>query len=70
MTEFLSSIQDDLKAATDTRLCSQYKGKYGRLAIDEETKRPRYCAVCNRLRPAEEGDLGRFKPVVPQDQLH
>lgn len=67
MNEFLFRLHIDLKEATDTMMCSQYKGQYRKFEIDQGTKRARCCVG---LHLAEEGDLGRFKPVVPLDQLH
>uniref|UniRef100_A0A8D2DLH6 J domain-containing protein n=1 Tax=Sciurus vulgaris TaxID=55149 RepID=A0A8D2DLH6_SCIVU len=46
-----------LKEAMNTMMCSQCQGKHRRFEMDWEPKSARYCAECNRLHPAEEGDF-------------
>ncbi|XP_040840005.1 dnaJ homolog subfamily C member 14 [Ochotona curzoniae] len=57
VNEFLSKLQDDLKEAMNTMMCSRCQGKHRRFEMDREAKSARYCAECNRLHPAEEGDF-------------
>ncbi|KAM5335119.1 dnaJ homolog subfamily C member 14 isoform 1-T4 [Glossophaga mutica] len=57
VNEFLSKLQDDLKEAMNTMMCSRCQGKHRRFEMDREPKNARYCAECNRLHPAEEGDF-------------
>ncbi|XP_007179598.2 dnaJ homolog subfamily C member 14 [Balaenoptera acutorostrata] len=57
VNEFLSKLQDDLKEAMNTMMCSRCQGKHRRFEMDREPKSARYCAECNRLHPAEEGDF-------------
>uniref|UniRef100_A0A2K5CWL0 DnaJ heat shock protein family (Hsp40) member C14 n=1 Tax=Aotus nancymaae TaxID=37293 RepID=A0A2K5CWL0_AOTNA len=57
VNEFLSKLQDDLKEAMNTMMCSRCQGKHRRFEMDRELKSARYCAKCNRLHPAEEGDF-------------
>lgn len=57
VNEFLSKLQDDLKEAMNTMMCSRCQGKHRRFEMDREAKSARYCAECNRMHPAEEGDF-------------
>ncbi|XP_007953277.1 dnaJ homolog subfamily C member 14 [Orycteropus afer afer] len=57
VNEFLSKLQDDLKEAMNTMMCSQCQGKHRRFEMDREPKNARYCAECNKLHPAKEGDF-------------
>uniref|UniRef100_A0A8C0LKF1 DnaJ heat shock protein family (Hsp40) member C14 n=1 Tax=Canis lupus dingo TaxID=286419 RepID=A0A8C0LKF1_CANLU len=57
VNEFLSKLQDDLKEAMNTMMCSRCQGKHRRFEMDREPKSARYCAECNKLHPAEEGDF-------------
>ncbi|XP_004601644.1 dnaJ homolog subfamily C member 14 [Sorex araneus] len=57
VNEFLSKLQDDLKEAMNTMMCSRCQGKHRRFEMDREAKSARYCAECNKLHPAEEGDF-------------
>ncbi|XP_055975994.1 dnaJ homolog subfamily C member 14 isoform X2 [Sorex fumeus] len=57
VNEFLSKLQDDLKEAMNTMMCSRCQGKHKRFEMDREAKSARYCAECNKLHPAEEGDF-------------
>lgn len=57
VNEFLSKLQDDLKEAMNTMMCSRCQGKHRRFEMDRDAKSARYCAECNRLHPAEEGDF-------------
>uniref|UniRef100_A0A8C2MZQ6 J domain-containing protein n=1 Tax=Cricetulus griseus TaxID=10029 RepID=A0A8C2MZQ6_CRIGR len=57
VNEFLWTLQDDLKEAMNTLMCSRCQGKHRRFEVDREPKSARYCAECNRLHPAEEGDF-------------
>ncbi|XP_005397322.1 PREDICTED: dnaJ homolog subfamily C member 14 [Chinchilla lanigera] len=57
VNEFLSKLQDDLKEAMNTMMCSRCQGKHRRFEMDREPKSARYCAECNRLHPAQEGDF-------------
>lgn len=57
VNEFLSKLQEDLKEAMNTMMCSRCQGKHRRFEMDREPKSARYCAECNRLHPAEEGDF-------------
>ncbi|KFO37160.1 DnaJ like protein subfamily C member 14 [Fukomys damarensis] len=58
VSELLSKLQDDLKEAMNTMMCSQCQGKHRRFEMDWEPKNSRYCAECNKLHPAEERDFG------------
>ncbi|OXB52823.1 hypothetical protein ASZ78_008628, partial [Callipepla squamata] len=57
VSEFLSRLQDDLKEAMNTMMCSKCQGKHRRFEMDRDPLSARYCAECGRLHPAEEGDL-------------
>ncbi|TKC35502.1 hypothetical protein EI555_020335 [Monodon monoceros] len=58
VNEFLSKLQDDLKEAMNTMMCSRCQGKHKRFEMDQERESARYCAEGNRLHPAEEGEFG------------
>ncbi|XP_075581180.1 dnaJ homolog subfamily C member 14 [Pelecanus crispus] len=57
MSEFLSRLQDDLKEAMNTMMCSKCQGKHKRFEMDRDPLSARYCAKCGVLHPAEEGDF-------------
>ncbi|NXV52941.1 DJC14 protein, partial [Uria aalge] len=57
MSEFLSRLQDDLKEAMNTMMCSKCQGKHKRFEMDRDPLSARYCAECGALHPAEEGDF-------------
>ncbi|NXK57029.1 DJC14 protein, partial [Chauna torquata] len=57
MSEFLSRLQDDLKEAMNTMMCSKCQGKHKRFEMDRDPLSARYCAECGQLHPAEEGDF-------------
>ena len=57
VNEFLSRLQDDLKEAMNTMMCSKCQGKHRRFEMDRDPLSARYCAECSQLHPAEEGDL-------------
>ncbi|XP_054663080.1 dnaJ homolog subfamily C member 14 [Grus americana] len=57
MSEFLSRLQDDLKEAMNTMMCSKCQGKHKRFEMDRDPLSARYCAECGRRHPAEEGDF-------------
>ncbi|XP_034022768.1 dnaJ homolog subfamily C member 14 [Thalassophryne amazonica] len=57
MNEFLSKLQDDLKEAMNTMMCTKCEGKHKRFEMDREPAEARFCAECNRCHSAEEGDL-------------
>ncbi|KAJ8794891.1 hypothetical protein J1605_018779 [Eschrichtius robustus] len=57
VNEFLSKLQEDLKEAMNTMMCGRCQGKHRRFEMDREPRSARYCAECNRLHPAEEGDF-------------
>ncbi|NXL87008.1 DJC14 protein, partial [Alectura lathami] len=57
MSEFLSRLQDDLKEAMNTMMCSKCQGKHRRFEMDRDPLSARYCAECGQLHPAEEGDF-------------
>ncbi|XP_029450651.1 dnaJ homolog subfamily C member 14 [Rhinatrema bivittatum] len=57
MNEFLSKLQDDLKEAMNTMMCSKCQGKHRRFEMDRDALHARYCAECSKLHPAEEGDF-------------
>ncbi|XP_067385965.1 dnaJ homolog subfamily C member 14 [Emydura macquarii macquarii] len=57
MNEFLTKLQDDLKEAMNTMMCSRCQGKHKRFEMDREPLSARYCAECSKLHPAEEGDF-------------
>ncbi|CAL9703850.1 unnamed protein product [Knipowitschia caucasica] len=57
MNEFLTKLQDDLKEAMNTMMCTKCEGKHKRFEMDREPSAARFCAECNRCHSAEEGDL-------------
>lgn len=57
MNEFLTKLQDDLKEAMNTMMCTKCEGKHKRFEMDREPAEARFCAECNRCHSAEEGDL-------------
>lgn len=57
MNEFLTKLQDDLKEAMNTMMCTKCEGKHKRFEMDREPAEARFCAECNRYHSAEEGDL-------------
>ncbi|KAL0978221.1 hypothetical protein UPYG_G00167650 [Umbra pygmaea] len=57
MNEFLTKLQDDLKEAMNTMMCTKCEGKHKRFEMDREPTEARFCAECNRRHSAEEGDL-------------
>ncbi|XP_055769279.1 dnaJ homolog subfamily C member 14-like [Salvelinus fontinalis] len=57
MNEFLTKLQDDLKEAMNTMMCTKCEGKHRRFEMDREPAVARFCAECNRRHSAEEGDL-------------
>ncbi|XP_074082533.1 LOW QUALITY PROTEIN: dnaJ homolog subfamily C member 14 [Macrotis lagotis] len=57
VNEFLSKLQEELKEAMNTMMCSRCQGKHRRFEMDRESQCARYCAECNKMHPAEEGDF-------------
>ncbi|XP_019942158.2 dnaJ homolog subfamily C member 14 [Paralichthys olivaceus] len=57
MNEFLTKLQDDLKEAMNTMMCTKCEGKHKRFEMDREVAEARFCAECSRYHSAEEGDL-------------
>ncbi|NXT28215.1 DJC14 protein, partial [Syrrhaptes paradoxus] len=57
MSAFLSRLQDDLREAMNTMMCSKCQGKHKRFEMDRDPLSARYCAECGELHPAEEGDF-------------
>ncbi|XP_073323894.1 dnaJ homolog subfamily C member 14 [Pagrus major] len=57
MNEFLTKLQDDLKEAMNTMMCTKCEGKHKRFEMDREPAEARFCAECSRCHSAEEGDL-------------
>ncbi|XP_077582050.1 dnaJ homolog subfamily C member 14 isoform X1 [Stigmatopora nigra] len=57
MNEFLIKLQDDLKEAMNTMMCTKCEGKHKRFEMDREPTEARFCAECSRRHSAEEGDL-------------
>lgn len=57
MNEFLTKLQDDLREAMNTMMCTKCEGKHKRFEMDREPSEARFCAECNRHHSAEEGDL-------------
>ncbi|XP_065510501.1 dnaJ homolog subfamily C member 14 isoform X2 [Caloenas nicobarica] len=54
---FLSRLQDDLRDAMNTMMCSKCQGKHKRFELERDPLRARYCGECGGLHPAEEGDF-------------
>ncbi|XP_044141916.1 dnaJ homolog subfamily C member 14 isoform X1 [Bufo gargarizans] len=57
MNEFLTKLQDDLKEAMNSMMCSKCQGKHRRFEMDRDAANARYCAECGKMHPAEEGDF-------------
>ncbi|MCJ8744666.1 hypothetical protein PDJAM_G00121230 [Pangasius djambal] len=57
MNEFLTKLQDDLKEAMNTMMCTKCEGKHKRFEMDRQPHEARFCAECNKRHSAEEGDL-------------
>ncbi|XP_016404317.1 dnaJ homolog subfamily C member 14-like isoform X1 [Sinocyclocheilus rhinocerous] len=57
MNEFLTKLQDDLKEAMNTMMCTKCEGKHKRFEMDREPGEARFCAECSKWHSAEEGDL-------------
>ncbi|XP_051958021.1 dnaJ homolog subfamily C member 14-like [Xyrauchen texanus] len=57
MNEFLTKLQDDLKEAMNTMMCTKCEGKHKRFEMDREPTEARFCSECNKWHSAEEGDL-------------
>lgn len=57
MNEFLTKLQDDLKEAMNTMMCTKCEGKHKRFEMGREPGEARFCAECNKWHGAEEGDL-------------
>lgn len=57
MNEFLTKLQDDLKEAMNSMMCSKCQGKHRRFEMDRDPANARYCAECAKMHPAEEGDF-------------
>ncbi|KAM4582960.1 dnaJ homolog subfamily C member 14 [Fundulus diaphanus] len=57
MNEFLTKLQDDLKEAMNTMMCTKCEGKHKRFEMDRDPAEARFCAECSRCHGAEEGDL-------------
>ncbi|KAM6980777.1 dnaJ homolog subfamily C member 14 [Aplochiton taeniatus] len=57
MNDFLTKLQDDLKEAMNTMMCTKCEGKHKRFEMDREPEEARFCAECNCRHSAEEGDL-------------
>ncbi|KAM3838188.1 dnaJ homolog subfamily C member 14-like [Diretmus argenteus] len=57
MNDFLTKLQDDLKEAMNTMMCTKCEGKHKRFEMDREPAEARFCAECNHCHSAEEGDL-------------
>ncbi|POI20682.1 hypothetical protein CIB84_015571 [Bambusicola thoracicus] len=50
-------MQDDLKEAMNTMMCSKCQGKHRRFEMDCDPLSVHYCAECSQLHLPEEGDL-------------
>nr|DBA32896.1 TPA: hypothetical protein GDO54_000648 [Pyxicephalus adspersus] len=57
MNEFLNKLQDDLKEAMNSMMCSKCQGKHRRFEMDRDPANARYCSECGKMHPAEEGDF-------------
>ncbi|KAM8990907.1 dnaJ homolog subfamily C member 14 [Ara ararauna] len=55
--EFLRRLQEELREAMNTMMCSKCQGKHRRFEMNRDPLCARYCAECGRLHAAEEGDL-------------
>ncbi|XP_065715039.2 LOW QUALITY PROTEIN: dnaJ homolog subfamily C member 14 [Patagioenas fasciata] len=54
---FLSRLQDNLRDAMNTMMCSKCQGKHKRFELERDPLSARYCGECGGLHPAEEGDF-------------
>ncbi|CAB1353912.1 unnamed protein product [Coregonus sp. 'balchen'] len=66
MNDFLTKLQDDLKEAMNTMMCTKCEGKHRRFEMDREPAEARFCAECNRRHSAEEGELWAETPPGPE----
>ncbi|KAA0708078.1 DnaJ -like protein subfamily C member 14 [Triplophysa tibetana] len=57
MNDFLAKLQDDLKEAMNTMMCTKCEGKHKRFEMEREASEARFCAECKKWHSAEEGDL-------------
>ncbi|KAG8452462.1 hypothetical protein GDO86_004303 [Hymenochirus boettgeri] len=57
MNDFLIKLQDDLKDAMNSMMCSKCQGKHRRFEMERDPANARYCAECGKMHPAEEGDF-------------
>ncbi|KAJ8412228.1 hypothetical protein AAFF_G00144950 [Aldrovandia affinis] len=57
MNEFLIKLQDDLKEAMNTMMCTKCEGKHKRFEMERDPSEARFCAECSRRHGAEEGDF-------------
>ncbi|KAJ8390485.1 hypothetical protein AAFF_G00102820 [Aldrovandia affinis] len=57
MSEFLTKLQDDLKEAMNTMMCTKCEGKHRRFEIERDPTEARFCAECKKYHGAEEGDF-------------
>ncbi|XP_023688121.2 dnaJ homolog subfamily C member 14 [Paramormyrops kingsleyae] len=57
MNEFLTKLQDDLKEAMNTMMCTKCEGKHRRFEIERDPAEARFCAECNKHHSAEDGDF-------------
>ncbi|KAI1891093.1 hypothetical protein AGOR_G00160350 [Albula goreensis] len=57
MNEFLIKLQDDLKEAMNTMMCTKCEGKHKRFEMERDPSEARFCAECNKRHGAEEGDF-------------
>ncbi|XP_061217711.1 dnaJ homolog subfamily C member 14 [Neopsephotus bourkii] len=55
--EFLRRLQEELREAMNTMMCSKCQGKHRRFEMNRDPLSARYCAECGHLHAAEEGDL-------------
>ncbi|KAG7477435.1 hypothetical protein MATL_G00069560 [Megalops atlanticus] len=57
MNEFLIKLQDDLKEAMNTMMCTKCEGKHKRFEMERDPSEARFCGECNKRHSAEEGDF-------------
>ncbi|KAJ8258935.1 hypothetical protein COCON_G00179470 [Conger conger] len=57
MNEFLIKLQDDLKEAMNTMMCTKCEGKHKRFEMERDPSEARFCGECNKRHGAEEGDF-------------
>ncbi|KPP75113.1 dnaJsubfamily C member 14-like, partial [Scleropages formosus] len=57
MNEFLAKLQEDLKEAMNTMMCTRCEGKHRRFEMERDPSQARFCAECNTHHSAEEGDF-------------